>query len=90
MATATVKLSSPATGLLAGGRTRRSAPSRRGTVIRAAAGSYSDELVSTAVSAPAEPYIFFFPQNCCPSVGSRLTAGGSGFGVVARVVCGDL
>lgn len=50
MAMATAKLSSPATSLLAGGRARRSAPARRATVIRAAAGSYSDELVSTAVS----------------------------------------
>ena len=55
MAMATVKLSSPAAGLLAGGRTRRSAPARRATVIRAAASSYSDELVSTAVSTPPNP-----------------------------------
>ena len=65
---ATVKLSSPAAGLLAGGRTRRSAPARRATVIRAAAGSYSDELVSTAVSAPTKPYIPF--PNCCTSAPS--------------------
>jgi len=68
---ATAKLSSPATSLLAGGRTRRSAPARRATVIRAAAGSYSDELVSTAVSHPpptTKPYIW-------PLSMSGLTAG---------------
>jgi fructose-bisphosphate aldolase, class I len=62
---ATAKLSSPATSLLAGGRARRSAPARRATVIRAAAGSYSDELVSTAVSPGAtasKPYVCPFPS----------------------------
>ena len=91
MAMATVKLSSPAAGLLAGGRTRRSAPARRATVIRAAAGSYSDELVSTAVSAPTKPYIPF--PNCCtsaPSVVADKLREDLGFGVVACVVCGDL
>ena len=63
MAMATVKLSSPAAGLLAGGRPRRSAPARRATVIRAAAGSYSDELVSTAVSAPTKPYMATSPSQ---------------------------
>lgn len=68
---ATAKLNSPATSLLAGGRTRRSAPARCTTVIRAAAGSYSDELISTAVSPPfptTKPYI-------CPFSMSVLTAG---------------
>ena len=48
MAMLTAKLSySPAT---TAGLARRSGPARRATVVRASAGSYADELVSTAVS----------------------------------------
>jgi fructose-bisphosphate aldolase class I len=49
MAMLTAKLScSPAATTRLG---RRSAPTRRASVVRASAGSYADELVSTAVSA---------------------------------------
>nr|CAB3472475.1 unnamed protein product [Digitaria exilis] len=71
---ATVKLSSPATGLLAGGRTRRSAPARRATVIRAAAGSYADELVSTAksVASPGRGILAIDESNA--TCGKRLSS----------------
>ncbi|KAG2596075.1 hypothetical protein PVAP13_5KG128900 [Panicum virgatum] len=74
MAMATVKLSSPAAGLLAGGRTRRSAPARRATVIRAAAGSYSDELVSTAksVASPGRGILAIDESNA--TCGKRLSS----------------
>ena len=53
MAMLTAKLSSPATTTALLG-SRRSGPARRATVVRASAGSYADELVSTAVSARFE------------------------------------
>jgi fructose-bisphosphate aldolase class I len=71
---ATVKLSSPAAGLLAGGRTRRSAPARRATVIRATSGSYSDELVSTAksVASPGRGILAIDESNA--TCGKRLSS----------------
>lgn len=67
MAMLTAKLTSPpaATTWLPGGG-RRSAPPRRATVIRAAAVSYADELVSTAVSPHQTlPHLPRFHRTCC-------------------------
>jgi fructose-bisphosphate aldolase, class I len=68
-------LSTPATSLLAGGRSRRSAPARRATVIRAAVGSYADELVSTAVSDPV-PHLPSFSPSYTTGIPPRDLASG--------------
>ncbi|KAG8053637.1 hypothetical protein GUJ93_ZPchr0001g30451 [Zizania palustris] len=74
MAMLTAKFCAPATGVRSPAGARRSAPARRATLVRAAAGSYADELVSTAksVASPGRGILAIDESNA--TCGKRLAS----------------